>query len=153
MATFQNFSLKDQESEFSDVFKDSKSLIKPIDLNNFKNRERKEYLPSIISSIFGMELSRELIPNLTRLFLLYLECENKHFYKDKITNNLKLILRESFHNDINKYLLSLRKIQHIIKNVDFENYKVKNDLCRLERFFLNTILRKYTDNLVRGHRR
>ena len=87
------------------------------------------------------------------LFLNYVECENKFHSRDQVKHKIKMVLMKESHNDITKYIIILKKIQYLLRKVEFENVQFKVDLCRIERFFLTLIMRKYTDNVVRGHRR
>jgi hypothetical protein len=120
---------------------------------NNKSCTRDQYILSLVSIIFDGFISMHLLSDFSELFVNYLECENKFYYRDKITDKLYHLLQKIFHNDINKFSMALKRVQHVLKNGKFENPKFKNDLCRLERFFLNLILRKHVNNLVRGHRK
>ncbi|MFX0072993.1 MAG: hypothetical protein ACFFAO_18095 [Candidatus Hermodarchaeota archaeon] len=156
MSGFQNFSLSSfnyEDLEFSKSYRNFKLTLDPENITNIQKCVRNEYVPSIISVIFKGDISSQLTSHLSKYFMLYLDSENRFFHRDKIINKLKLILKQEFQDNINNYLISLKKIQYLIRYIEFDNYRLKNDLCRIERFFLNLIMRKYTDNLVRGHRK
>jgi hypothetical protein len=156
MSAFQNKSLQNKifgDLNLSDNFKNFTSKLSTKNVLNIQDYNRKEYIKFIFSSIFKEDFPADLGADFSALFFEYLECENKFFFRDKINAKLKMLLHQKFHNDINKFSLVLQKIQYIINNIEFDNLQFKVDLCRIERFFMNLILRRYTDNLVRGHRR
>ena len=152
MSVFQNKSLENkifEDLNLSDNFKNFTSKLSTEDILINQDYNRKECIKFIFSTIFKEDLPADF----SALFFEYLECENKFFFRDKINTKLKMLLNQKFHNNINKFTLVLQEIQYIIRNVEFDNLQFKVDLCRIERFFMNLLLRKYTDNLVRGHRR
>ena len=156
MSVFQNKSLENKIFEDLNLSNNSKNITSKIsaeDILKIQDYNRKDYIQFILSSIFKEDIPAELLADFSTLFFEYLECENKFFFRDKINTKLKILLNQKFHNNINKFSLILQKIQYIIRNVEFDNLQFKVDLCRIERFFMNLILRRYTDNLVRGHRR
>ena len=156
MSVFQNKSLENKIFEDLNLSNNSKNITSKIsaeDILKIQDYNRKDYIQFILSSIFKEDIPAELLADFSALFFEYLECENKFFFRDKINTKLKILLNQKFHNNINKFSLILQKIQYIIRNVEFDNLQFKVDLCRIERFFMNLILRRYTDNLVRGHRR
>ena len=156
MSVFQNKSLENKIFEDLNLSNNSKNITYKIsaeDILKIQDYNRKDYIQFILSSIFKEDIPAELLADFSTLFFEYLECENKFFFRDKINTKLKILLNQKFHNNINKFSLILQKIQYIIRNVEFDNLQFKVDLCRIERFFMNLILRRYTDNLVRGHRR
>ncbi len=156
MSTLHNQSLKDQLIEDVSLAYNLRNYLSSIDfelIKTIQNKKRKDYIFLIISSALKGIISDALIPTISELFKSYVECENKFHTRDQLKHNIKMVLRKGSHNDINKYIIILKKIQYLIRKVEFENIQFKVDLCRIERLFLTLIMRKYTDNLVRGHRR
>ena len=156
MSSLQNKFLDNkllEDSILSDEFKNFISKLSMEDFLNIQEYNRTDYIQFIFASLFKKDIPIEIITNFSALFFEYLECENKFFYRDKINTKLKTVLYQRFHYDIEKISFILQKIQYIIRNIEFNNLQFKMDLCRIERFFMNLILRRYTDNLVRGHRR
>jgi len=156
MSILQNRSLKELLIEDIALANNYRNFLSSLDFESIKsvqNTNRREYIFSIISSAFKGIIPVGLLPKISELFINYLECENKFFSRDQIKNKIKMVLRKESHNDITKFIIILKKIQYLIRKVEFDNVQFKVDLCRIERFFLTLIMRKYTDNLVRGHRR
>lgn len=156
MSTFQDKYLEGmsyEDLDLSENFKSFTSKFSAVDMVNVQNQNRQQYILPLFSVIFKDEISSQFIKIFSKLFIEFLECENKFFFRDKINTKLKTLLYQKFHNNINQYSYILQKIQYIIRNIEFSNLQFKVDLFRIERFFMKLILRKYTDNLVRGHRR
>jgi hypothetical protein len=137
----------------SDDINNFKSIPDTKNLHHLQNNNREGYVFSIFSAIFRGDIPADLIKKFSNLFIKYLECENKFFYRNKINEELYILLSRAYHNDINKLTIILNKIQDIIKSVQDNNSQFKIDLFRIERFFMNLVLSKYTTNLLRGHRR
>jgi hypothetical protein len=156
MSNLQNESLKDLLLEDITLAYNLRNYLSELDfesIKNIQNKNTKDYIFIIISSALKGIISDPLIPTISELFNSYIECENKFHTRDQIKHNIKMVLRKESHNDITKYIIILKKIQYLIRKIEFKNVQFKVDLCKIERFFLNLIMRKYTDNLVRGHRR
>jgi len=156
MSDLQNRSLKDLLIEDITLAHNLRNYLSSLDFESIKNvqhTKRKEYIFLVISSALKGIIPDALLPNISELFINYVECENKFHSRDQIKHKIKMVLRKESHNDITKFIIILKKIQYLIRKVEFENVQFKVDLCRIERFFLTLIMRKYTDNLVRGHRR
>jgi len=156
MSILQNRSLKDLLIEDITLAHNLRNYLSSLDFESIKNIQktnRKEYIFLVISSALKGIIPDALLPNISELFINYVECENKFHSRDQIKQKIKMVLRKESHNDITKFIIILKKIQYLIRKVEFENVQFKVDLCRIERFFLTLIMRKYTDNLVRGHRR
>ena len=156
MSIYQNKSLKDLLIEDITLAHNFRNYLSTLDFESIKrvqNSNRREYIFLIISSVLKGIIPDALLPNISELFINYVECENKFHSRDQIKNKIKILLRKESHNDITKFIIILKKIQYLIRKIEFDNVQFKVDLCRIERFFLTLIMRKYTDNLVRGHRR
>ncbi|MFX1339084.1 MAG: hypothetical protein ACFFDK_10780 [Promethearchaeota archaeon] len=156
MSNLQNESLKDQLLEDISLAHNLRNYLASLDFESIKNGQtvdRKNYLFLTITSAFKGVISDALLPNISELFIKYAECENKFHSREEIKHKIKIILKSESHNDISKFIIVLKKIQYLIRKVEFNNVQFKVDLCRIERFFLTLIMRSYTDNLVRGHRR
>ena len=156
MSILQNQSLKDLLIEDITLAHNLRNYLSSLDFESIKsvqNTNRREYIFLVISSALKGIIPDALLPNISELFINYIECENKFHSRDQIKHKIKMVLRKEYHNDITKFIIILKKIQYLIRKVEFDNVQFKVDLCRIERFFLTLIMRKYTDNLVRGHRR
>ena len=156
MSILQNESLKDQLLEDISLTHNLRNYLSELDFESIKkvqNGNRKEYVFLVISSALKGIISNSILLSISKLFIDYVECENKFHPRDQIKHKIKIVLSKESHNDITKYIIILKKIQYLIRKVEFENVQFKVDLCRIERLFLTLIMRKYTDNLVRGHRR
>jgi len=156
MSISQKESLKDQLIEDITLAHNLRNYLSELDFESLKSIQhtnRKEYIFLVISSALKGIIPDALISSISNLFNNYVECENKFHPRDQIKHNIKVLLRRESHNDITKYIIILKKIQYLIRKIEFENVQFKVDLCKIERFFLTLIMRNYTDNLVRGHRR
>lgn len=156
MSIFQNESLKDLLIEDINLAHNLRNYLSTLDFESIKknqNENRREYIFLIISSALKDIISDALLPSISELFINYIECENKFHSREQIKHQIKILLRKESSNDITKIIIILKKLQYLIRKVEFKNIQFKVDLCKIERFFLSLIMRKYTDNLVKGHRR
>jgi len=152
----QDTSFKDNLIDGVDEPDDNKSFMSIPDTKNIhylQDNNREGYVFSIFSTIFRGDIPADLINKFSKLFVEYLECENKFFYRNKINEELYILLNKAYQSDINKLTKILEKIQDIIRSVKDNNSQFKIDIFRIERFFMNLVLSNYTTNILRGHRR
>ena len=99
MSAFQNKSLKGisfEDLNLSDNFKRFKSKFNTENIINIQNQHRKQYILSIFSVIFKEEVPIQVIKNFSKLFIEFLECENRLPLEDNDLQKHQLVLHNYF---------------------------------------------------------
>ena len=91
MATIQNHSLKDQLIEDVTLAFNLRNYLSSLDFESIKrvqNASRKEYIFLVVSSAFKGIISDGILPQISKLFIEYVECENKFHSRDQIKHKI-----------------------------------------------------------------